>query len=107
MSQATHQTVRLSQGKHRDPDHGACVVELSSMLADEPFSAYVANVLADAKRGEREGVMSVFSEIIDREVFGQAIRRSRGDQSKAARWLGVSRPTMRDKLQRYGLIDEK
>jgi hypothetical protein len=38
MSHASHQTVRLSQGKHRDPDHGACVMELASMLAGEPFS---------------------------------------------------------------------
>jgi hypothetical protein len=38
MSQVSHQTVRLSQGKHRDPDHGACVMELASMLAGEPFS---------------------------------------------------------------------
>jgi hypothetical protein len=38
MTPASHQTVRLSQGKHRDPDHGACVMELASMLAGEPFS---------------------------------------------------------------------
>jgi hypothetical protein len=38
MTQASHQTVRLTQGKHRDPDHGACVMELASMLAGEPFS---------------------------------------------------------------------
>ena len=38
MSAVSHQTVRLSQGKHRDPDHGACVMELASMLAGEPFS---------------------------------------------------------------------
>jgi hypothetical protein len=38
MFTASHQTVRLSQGKHRDPDHGACVMELASMLAGEPFS---------------------------------------------------------------------
>ena len=38
MNQVSHQTVRLSQGKHRGPDHGACVMELSSMLAGEPFS---------------------------------------------------------------------
>ena len=38
MTQLSHQTVRLSQGKHRGPDHGACVMELSSMLAGEPFS---------------------------------------------------------------------
>src|ERR671916_3113286 len=38
MASASHQTVRLSQGKHRDPDHGACVMERASMLADVPFS---------------------------------------------------------------------
>ena len=38
MTQASHQTVRLSQGKHRGPDHGACVMELSSMLAGEAFT---------------------------------------------------------------------
>jgi hypothetical protein len=38
MPHASHQTVRLSQGKHRDPDHGACVMELASMLAGEQFT---------------------------------------------------------------------
>lgn len=38
MTTASHQTVRLSQGKHRGPDHGVCVMELASMLAGEPFS---------------------------------------------------------------------
>src|SRR5919206_2866473 len=34
----THQTVRLSAGRHRSPHAGACVMELASMLAEEPFS---------------------------------------------------------------------
>lgn len=34
----SHQTVRLSRGKHRSPEDGACVMELASMLANEPFS---------------------------------------------------------------------
>lgn len=34
----THQTVRLSAGRHRSPHAGACVMELASMLAAEPFS---------------------------------------------------------------------
>jgi hypothetical protein len=38
MSPATHQTIRLSRGKHASPDEGACVMELASMLAGEPFS---------------------------------------------------------------------
>jgi hypothetical protein len=32
------QTIRLSRGSHRSPDEGACVMELSSMIAGEPFS---------------------------------------------------------------------
>ena len=36
----SHQTVRLAAGSHGDPGAGVCVVELASMLADEPFSAY-------------------------------------------------------------------
>ncbi len=36
----SHQTVRLAAGSHAWPAAGACVVELASMLAGEPFSAY-------------------------------------------------------------------
>lgn len=35
---ASHQTVRLSRGMHRSAQEGACVMELASMLAGEPFS---------------------------------------------------------------------
>lgn len=34
----SHQTVRLAAGRHRSPRFGACVMELASMLAEEPFS---------------------------------------------------------------------
>ena len=36
--QANYQTIRLSKGKHAAPSEGACVMELASMLAGEPFS---------------------------------------------------------------------
>ena len=35
---ATLQTVRLGKGRHNSPAEGACVMELASMLAGEPFS---------------------------------------------------------------------
>jgi hypothetical protein len=38
MTQTTFQTVVLEPGKHRCPEDGACVVELASMLAREPFT---------------------------------------------------------------------
>lgn len=34
----SHQTVKLRAGSHASPDQGACVMELASMLAGEPFS---------------------------------------------------------------------
>ncbi len=35
---STYQTVRLSRGRHRSPEDGACVVELASMLKGSRFS---------------------------------------------------------------------
>lgn len=34
----SYQTIRLSRGNHKSPEQGACVMELASMLAGEPFS---------------------------------------------------------------------
>ena len=38
MSRVTYQTIKLGKGKHSSPREGACVMELASMLADEPFT---------------------------------------------------------------------
>ena len=44
MSPASYQTIRLSKGKHTGPEDGACVMELASMLAGEPFTDHPASV---------------------------------------------------------------
>src|SRR5690242_21203994 len=44
MSATSHQTVRLSRGRHQGPEQGACVMELASMLASEPFSDHPRTV---------------------------------------------------------------
>jgi hypothetical protein len=44
MQSPTHQTVRLSKGRHSSPDHGACVMELASMLAGESFTDHPRSV---------------------------------------------------------------
>ena len=44
MTSATHQTIRLSRGKHHTPDEGACVMELASMLAGEDFTDHPLSV---------------------------------------------------------------
>ena len=44
MRPVTHQTIRLSRGKHASAEEGACVMELASMLAGEPFSDHPRSV---------------------------------------------------------------
>lgn len=44
MGPVTHQTIKLSRGRHGSPADGACVMELASMLAGEPFSDHPASV---------------------------------------------------------------
>ncbi len=44
MSPVSYQTIKLSKGKHSGPDDGACVMELASMLAGEPFTDHPASV---------------------------------------------------------------
>ncbi|HET6867016.1 MAG TPA: hypothetical protein VFH80_13940 [Solirubrobacteraceae bacterium] len=44
MAPVSYQTIRLSKGKHDSPNDGACVMELASMLADEPFDDHPRSV---------------------------------------------------------------
>jgi DNA-binding NtrC family response regulator len=71
---------------------------------DQKLADYVTELLAQAQLGETGNVSEVLTEAVERELYGQAIRLANGDQTKAARWLGVSRPTMREKLTRYSLF---
>jgi hypothetical protein len=44
MSAVSYQTIKLGKGKHTNPEDGACVMELASMLAGEPFTDHPAAV---------------------------------------------------------------
>ena len=59
MPPMSFQTVRLARGRHQSPDQGACVMELASMLADEPFSDHpqsVCPVIAAFLRAYNDGL---------------------------------------------------
>jgi DNA-binding NtrC family response regulator len=81
------------------------LVESAAPLADggQPLAAYVSDVLGKVIRGEMEDAQARVTAAIEGELYRQAIHLAGGEQSKAAKWLGVSRPTMREKLLRYGL----
>jgi DNA-binding NtrC family response regulator len=70
---------------------------------DRSHTTYVADLLARAERGEvTDAYWRMVSEL-EPELFSQAIQRAGGNQAKAARWLGITRLKMREKLAELGL----
>ena len=75
----------------------------SASSSTQSIARGIAEYLNQARRGELEGVHGRVIEEVERELFAQAIHLAQGNQAKAARWLGVSRITMREKLNHFGL----
>jgi DNA-binding NtrC family response regulator len=75
----------------------------SGFSPHQSFGEYVDDVLADARRGELSDAHARVIETAERELFTRAIQQAQGNQAKAARWLGITRITMRAKLIQFGL----
>jgi DNA-binding NtrC family response regulator len=69
----------------------------------QSLGGYVDELLAAARRGELSDAHARLLEEAERELFARAIAQAQGNQAKAARWLGVTRVTMKAKLERFGL----
>ena len=63
----------------------------------------IGDLLAAAQRGEREDVYAEVISATERELLARAIELADGNQARAARWLGISRLTLREKLRQYSL----
>jgi hypothetical protein len=102
MSQPSHQTVQLSAGSHRNPESGACVMELASMLAGEPFTdrpVSVCPVIAAFLRSYNDGVDDERRRDLYRfasETVGMrgpdSVRQSRGDVCRT--WIRDRHPKL-------------
>lgn len=87
--------------------------ELTEALLREEGSTQPASVesihqliskLLDAAESEKEGdAHNQAIDLIDRELISQALTRSQGNLAQAARWLGLSRLTLRKKISKLGL----
>lgn len=73
------------------------------LAPDQTVADYLRELLAKAQRGELEGAHANMIEDMERELFARAIELAQGNQTKAARWLGVTRTTIREKLLHFGL----
>src|SRR5665213_1034493 len=90
-------------------DHVRQVLPKMSRSTESPdasMAAWISDFLMKARHGEMERIHGKVTEAIERELFAQAIHLAHGNQAKAARWLGISRLTMREKLTALGLRPE-
>jgi nitrogen regulation protein NR(I) len=95
----------LAQGYTINPDHARGALNKvagQSGSAGWALGEYIGELLAAAQRGEASDVHARVLETAERELFRQAIELAQGNQAKAARWLGVSRITMKAKLLQFG-----
>lgn len=105
MSTPSFQTLRLARGKHSSPRHGACVMELASLLAGEDFSdrpKSVSPVLAAFLRGyndllddrQRQDLIAYAAEALG-TVGSAALERARVERLiewAVQRWGGCAQP---------------
>ncbi len=78
-------------------------VNLPPPAAEKSLQDYADELIAAAQRGELSDAHARLHETAERVLISRAIELAQGNQAKAARWLGISRPTMREKLIQYEL----
>jgi DNA-binding NtrC family response regulator len=100
---SSHGIINLSDVEEAIAPDSAAKTQAALPAPDQPLAAYISDLLAKVMRSEVEDAHARVTAAAERELYGQAIELAGGDQSKAAKWLGVSRPTMLEKLLRYGL----
>jgi len=100
------QTLLLARGYPISLEHVRQVMAKTTRAqpaSDQSLSAWIGELLSEAKTCHAENVSARVIEEVERELFAQAIQLAQGNQAKAARWLGLSRLTIREKLTRFGL----
>ncbi len=105
LENALRKSLLLAQGYTINADHVRTALNKDGGLAgsaSQTLGEYVDGLLAAAQSGELTEVHARVLESAERELFRRAIDLARGNQAKAARWLGVSRITMKAKLVQFG-----
>ena len=78
-------------------------VKKSALNSTQTHAAYITELLARVQSGDIQNAYARMIADLEPELFRQAIQLAQGNQAKAARWLGVTRLKMREKLNLLGL----
>ncbi|MFT6864403.1 MAG: DNA-binding NtrC family response regulator [Akkermansiaceae bacterium] len=82
----------------------------TSLLSEETlgFKTHIKHRLVAASNGDlEEGAFATLSIDLEEELYRQALTLAHGNQSSIAKWLGVSRMTVRDRLDKYDLFPKR
>jgi nitrogen regulation protein NR(I) len=71
--------------------------------SQQTHAAYITDLLARAQSGDVHNAYARMIDDLEPDLFKQAIQLAQGNQAKAARWLGITRLKMREKLHQFGL----
>ena len=93
-----------SKSSTLNEEHFVKIIKESQILAEKrnQLKQIIECELNRAAANETEAALPILIEKFEREVYTMAIERADGNQAKAARLLGVSRFTLREKLKLYG-----
>ena len=84
---------------------------LESPPAESPavtIAELVESCLHAAQAGTLPGgALNAATEALEQALYASALRLAAGNQSQVAEWLGVSRVTVREKLDRYDLLPKR
>ncbi|HLZ53068.1 MAG TPA: helix-turn-helix domain-containing protein, partial [Verrucomicrobiae bacterium] len=106
LENVVRQALLLARGYSVSLEHAQQAVARSRkpvVVEDQSIAGYFSELLDRAQRGEVQGIHARMFADMERELFTRAIQLAKGNQAKAARWLGVTRTTMREKLIHFGL----
>ena len=106
LENTVRKTLLLARGYVINPDHVTTAInraKINSTKMDVSIDNFIAGLLDAARLGELPDAYTQILDVVERELFTQAIQLAHGNQAKAARWLGVSRLTMQKKLVRFGI----
>jgi nitrogen regulation protein NR(I) len=72
-------------------------------VTDQTLASYISNLLDRVESGEVESAFTKMLADLEPELYRQVMQRADNNLTKAARWLGVTRLKMREKLKNFGL----
>ena len=78
---------------------------MSKAHIDECIRASLDQYFKDLRGAEPAGLHDLVINAVERPLLDVVMRQARGNQSKAAEWLGINRNTLRRKLLDHRLIE--